>query len=68
MHKFFLRNRAVEDAFTFQRKSDNYGKLFSVLPTVAKLFPEMSDYKPVRDASKRLYKFYAVITIKYTSF
>lgn len=26
----------------------------------------MSDYKPVRDASKRLYKFYAVITIEYT--
>lgn len=64
----FFRHSAVEDAFTFQRKSDNYGKLFSVVPAVAKLFPEWSDYKPVRDASKRLYEFYAVITMNQMSY
>lgn len=54
----------MENAFVFQRKTDNYGKLFSVIPSIAKFFPTMSDYKHVRVASKGLYGFYAVIIIK----
>lgn len=51
---------AVENAFVFARLTDNYGKLYSIIPSIAKWFPNMSDYKPTRDASIDLYNFFKV--------
>lgn len=44
----------------FQRKTDEWGKLFSIVPSVAKLFPEKSNYQPARDLSLYLYTFFKV--------
>lgn len=41
----------MESAFNFQRKTDNYGKLFSVLPILTTLCPEACDYKIVRESA-----------------
>lgn len=51
---------AVENAFVFAKRTDNYGKLYSMIPSVAKWFPNWSDYKPTRDASIDLYNFFKV--------
>lgn len=58
-----LIHRAVENAFIFTRKTDNYGKLYSVIPNLAKWFPQMSDYNAGREAAIELYKFFKVILI-----
>lgn len=51
-------NRAVELALQFQRKTDEYGKLYSVIPVVAKLFPEKSDFNAGRRVSIRLFEIF----------
>lgn len=57
---FIFSNRAVEHGFVFQRKTDNYGKLYSLIENFAKYFPEWSEYRVSRDASIGLYKFFSV--------
>ncbi|XP_055296744.1 probable cytochrome P450 304a1 [Sitodiplosis mosellana] len=52
---------AVENGFIFQRKTDNYGKLYSLIPNFAKYFPGFSDYQVVREASIELYTFFSDI-------
>ncbi|XP_031627920.1 probable cytochrome P450 304a1 [Contarinia nasturtii] len=49
---------AVDNAFIFQRKTDNYGRLYSLIEEVAKYFPVMSDYTVARDASVELYTYF----------
>lgn len=51
---------AIENAFVFGQLTDNYGKLYSIIPGIAKLFPKWSDYKATRDASIDLYEFFKV--------
>lgn len=53
-------DRITEKAMQFQRKTDEWGKMFSIVPSVAKLFPEKSDYQPARDLSIYLYTFFKV--------
>lgn len=45
-------------AFRFQRSGDDYGKLFSVWEPIAKLFPDASDYKAIKEASTKLHDFF----------
>lgn len=59
-NKNFHSIRAVENAFIFQRKTDNYGKLYSLIPEFAKYFPKWSDYEAGRDSSIELYTFFSV--------
>lgn len=51
-------NRATELALQFQRKTDEYGKLYSAIPAVATLFPEKSDFNAGRRASLRLFEIF----------
>lgn len=51
-------HRASELALQFQRKTDEYGKLYSAIPAVAKLFPEKSDFNAGRRASIRLFQIF----------
>lgn len=48
---------AVENSFTFLRKSDGYGKLFSIVPFISKWFPQLSGYYACRKSSLALYEF-----------
>lgn len=50
-------------ALRFQRKGDLYGKLFSVVQWVAKLFPDSSDYTDIRGSSNKLHAFFKVIKL-----
>lgn len=52
--------RAVDNSFIFQREMDDYGKLFSIIESFAKWFPELSGYKAGRDSSMELYNIYKV--------
>lgn len=54
----FEIRRAVELALQFQRKTDEYGKLYSAIPAVAKLFPEKSDFNAGRRVSIRLFEIF----------
>lgn len=47
-------------ALRFQRKGDLYGKLFSVVQWVAKLFPDSSDYTDIRGSSNKLHAYFNV--------
>lgn len=58
LNDLFDNRRASELALQFQRKTDEYGKLYSVIPAVAKLFPEKSDYAAGRRASVRLFEIF----------
>lgn len=60
-HRFY---RAAERALLFQRKSDNYGKLFSLIPLLTKIFPNKSDYKQAREASLQIHSYFKVILEK----
>lgn len=51
-------HRAADLALQFQRKTDEYGKLYSAIPAVAKLFPEKSDFNAGRRASTRLFEIF----------
>lgn len=48
---------AVDNSFAFLRKSDGYGKLFSIVPHISEWFPEMSGYNACRKSSLALYNF-----------
>lgn len=61
---FTLFDRAVDNAFLFQREMDDYGKLFSIIESVAKWFPELSGYRAGRESSVELYDVYKVLNIK----
>lgn len=52
-----------KQAFIFQRHGDDYGKLFSIVQPVAKIFPGGSDYDVIREASNSLYTFFKVCQI-----
>lgn len=52
--------KALECAFKFQRNTDNYGKLFSLLPFLTKLCPEACDYKIARESALNLRQFFKV--------
>lgn len=54
--------RAVDNAFIFQRKMDDYGKLFSIIEQVAKWFPELSGFNAGRKSSMELYDVYKVFS------
>lgn len=58
---FLFRFRAVDSAFRFQRGSDDYGKLFSIIPEFGKLFPKWSGYKECRDSAVALYDVFKVL-------
>lgn len=44
-------------SLAFQRGSDSYAKLLSVIPWIRHLFPEKSGYKSLLKANQGLYKF-----------
>lgn len=50
----------MDSSFKFQRVADNYGKLYSIQPIVAKIFPEWSGYKDGRESSLILYNVFKV--------
>lgn len=64
-HSLFIQidylQRAVENSFIFQRVTDDYGKLYSIIPNVSKMFPEWSGYKAGRESSVVLYNIFKVI-------
>lgn len=45
----------------FQRNGDDFGKLFSLTPWVAKVFPETSGYKEMKEGNDGIYQFMEVI-------
>lgn len=47
----------------FQRHGETFGRMFSLIPSLATLFPEQSAYKGSRDSSMDLYNFFKVIDI-----
>lgn len=49
--------KAIETAFNFQRYTDNYGKLFSMVPILTKLCPGACDYKILRESALFLREF-----------
>lgn len=51
---------------TFQRSTDAWGKLYSIIPQIATLFPEQSGFKTARDASLQLHTFFKVIVANYS--
>lgn len=52
---------AIESAINFQRSTDNYGKLFSLLPILTKICPETCDYKMARESAMNFRQFFKVI-------
>lgn len=61
MLNFCLR-RASDQALQFQRQGDNFGRLFSIIEWVAKLFPKTSEYEDIEKSSMKLYSFFKVIS------
>lgn len=57
MTKILFHYRAAENSFVFLRKSDGYGKLFSIVPYISEWFPELSGYNACRESSLALYEF-----------
>lgn len=49
----------------FQRKGDAYGRLFSHIPNVAKLFPNWSDFNRLRKGSMKMHQFMKVFFPQY---
>lgn len=49
-------NRIGKNAIEFATKGDSYGRMFSLVPALAKFFPGISGYKVIRKASVELYK------------
>lgn len=63
----YSHSRASEHAFEFQRKTDDYGKMYSLIPSIAKWFPETSDYNAARNASIGLYTIFKDIVDEHIS-
>lgn len=55
--KLIELNRVAKHSLTFQRKSDSYAKLLSVIPWIRYLFPEKCDYNVLLKSNQGLYKF-----------
>lgn len=49
--------RVAKHSLMFQRKSDSYAKLLSVIPWIRYLFPEKCDYKILLKSNQGLYNF-----------
>lgn len=47
--------RAGELSYEFLTKSDDWGLIFSIVPEMATLFPELSGYKEMKEISTKLY-------------
>lgn len=45
-------------ALRFQRATDPYGKMYSLLPDLAKWFPKLSGFTEARLASEKLYAYF----------
>lgn len=50
----FFFDRSGECAYDFLLKSDDWGRLFSILPLSATIFPNLSDYNYIRNKSLKL--------------
>lgn len=46
----------------FQRNGETFGRMFSLMPSLASLFPNQSGFKYTREASMALYNYFKVIT------
>lgn len=57
---FIFLARLSKEAFVFQRKGDDYGKLFSIVQPIAKIFPKSSDFDSIKEASAKLHTFFKV--------
>lgn len=54
--KFHLRHRrASEQAYVFMRKADDWGRMFSYVELIAKVFPKLSDYDLLRNSAQDMY-------------
>lgn len=54
---------AGEMAYEFLTKSDDWGLIFSIVPEMATLFPQLSGYTEMKEISKRLYDHVEVCAI-----
>lgn len=45
-------------ALKFQRTTDLYGKMYSILPSLTKWFPKQSGFEEARFASTKLYAYF----------
>lgn len=46
-----------EDGMIFQRFTDDYGKMFSIVPWIVNFFPNMSGYNQAKSGNKGVYDF-----------
>lgn len=56
-----LIRRASEHAYVFMRKSDDWGRMFSYVEMIAKIFPKISDYDLLRRSAQDMYASVKVI-------
>ncbi|XP_055850309.1 probable cytochrome P450 304a1 [Episyrphus balteatus] len=47
-----------KNGLQFQRNSDDYGKMLSIIPWIRHIFPEMSSYRPIYESNKFVYEFF----------
>lgn len=62
MNNLYCAHRATEAAMKFQRNGETFGRMYSLIPELATLFPNQSAFKGARDASMDLYNFLKVIS------
>lgn len=61
---FHLICRASEHAFVFLRKGDDWGRMFSYVEMIAKIFPKTSDYDLLRKSALDMYASIKVIEVR----
>lgn len=63
LNNLYWAHRATEAAMKFQRHGETFGRMYSLIPELATLFPNQSAYKGARDASMDLYNFLKVSSL-----
>lgn len=56
---------AAEHSIGFVANGDSYGRMFSLFPPLTKLFPNISGYNKVRDASTAMHSLLTVLKVFY---
>lgn len=52
------------EILNFQRNACLWGRLFSVVEMIGKLFPEMSDFRKIKESADNMYSY---MTVSYIS-
>ncbi len=55
--KCFQIYSAAKDTYQFATQADSYGRMFSLLPWIAKLFPNLSGYNTIKQATSAQFDF-----------